>query len=65
MINQAGADLLGKTVDGVIGASIHDLFDPESAQRIAERDDEILAGGKTATYELVTTTKAGRRADLS
>ena len=59
MINQAGADLLGKTVAEVVGASIHDLFDPDTAQRLLERDDEILAGGKTVTYELETTTKAG------
>ena len=59
MINQAGADLLGKTVEEIIGASDDDLFAPESARRILERDDEILAGGKTATYELLATTKAG------
>jgi PAS domain S-box-containing protein len=59
MINQAGAELLGKTVSEVVGASIHDLFDADTAQRLLERDDEILAGGKTVTYELETTTKAG------
>jgi two-component system sensor histidine kinase/response regulator len=59
MINQAGADLLGKTVAEVVGASTTELFDPDTAQRLAARDDEILAGGQTVTYELETTTRAG------
>jgi len=59
MINQAGAELLGKTVAEVIGASVQELLTPESARLIVERDNEILAGGKTSTYELPTTTKAG------
>ena len=37
---------------------------PESARRITERDDEIIAGGTTITYELPATTKAGVDADL-
>ena len=59
MINQAGAAFLGKTVDDVIGLSVQDLFAAESARRILERDDEILAKGTTETYELTTTTKTG------
>jgi two-component system, sensor histidine kinase and response regulator len=59
MMNQGGADLLGKTVAEVIGASVHDLFAPETAWRILELDNEILAGGKTTTCELLATTKAG------
>jgi PAS domain S-box-containing protein len=59
MINQAGADLLGKTVAEVVGASTTELFDADTAQRLATRDDEVLAGGQTLTYELETTTKAG------
>ena len=40
MMNQGGADLLGKTVEEIIGASVHDVFAPESAQRIVVRDNE-------------------------
>jgi two-component system, sensor histidine kinase and response regulator len=59
MINRGGADQVGKSPEEVIGASVHDLFAPESAQRIVKRDDEILTSGKTVTYELLVTTKAG------
>jgi two-component system sensor histidine kinase/response regulator len=59
MMNQGGADQLGTTVQDLIGASVHDVFAPESAQRIVARDNEILASDKTVTYELVATTKAG------
>jgi two-component system sensor histidine kinase/response regulator len=59
MMNQGGADLLGKTVDEVVGASIYDLYDAQTAQRILESDNEILAGGKTSTHELLAATKAG------
>jgi PAS domain S-box-containing protein len=59
MINQAGADLLGKPLEEIIGASVYDVLDAESAQRIVEQNDRVVAGGKTATYELQNTTRAG------
>jgi PAS domain S-box-containing protein len=59
MINQAGADLLGKTVGEVVGASVADLFDPDTAQRLSMLDDEILTGGRSVTSELEMTTRAG------
>jgi len=59
MVNQAAADLVGKTVGEIVGASVHDLFVSESALRIIEQDDEILASGKTGTYELPVSTRAG------
>jgi two-component system sensor histidine kinase/response regulator len=59
MINQAGADLLGKTVEAIIGTTAHDVFAPETARRILDRDAEILASGEMTTYELKATTKAG------
>lgn len=59
MMNRGGADQVGKTVEEVIGASVHDLFVPESAEQILSRDNEILATGRTTTYELRVTTKAG------
>jgi PAS domain S-box-containing protein len=59
MVNQSGADLLGKTVAEVVGASVHDLFDPETTRRIIDIDAESLAKDKATTSELVATTKAG------
>lgn len=61
MINQAGAELFHKSEAEIIGTSIHDVFTPESARRICARDDEILAGGETASYELQATTRAGEK----
>jgi two-component system, sensor histidine kinase and response regulator len=59
MMNQAGADLIGMTVEEVIGASIHDIFVPETARLILERDNEIVGRGVTETYELRAVTKTG------
>ncbi len=59
MINPAGAAMLGSTVDEVIGAAVDELVTPDSARRIIALDDEILAGGTTATGELVITTTDG------
>jgi PAS domain S-box-containing protein len=59
MINRAGAAFLGTTVESIIGTSNDDLVDADSARRIREADNEILASGRTATYELVATNKSG------
>jgi len=59
MVNQGSAQLLGKTVAEVVGATIYDLYEPETARRISEFDDQILAGGKAATYELPAAIKGG------
>jgi two-component system, sensor histidine kinase and response regulator len=60
MMNQGGAAQVGRTVEEIIGANVYDVFAPESAERIVARDKEILASGKTVTYELQATTTAGQ-----
>lgn len=52
MINPAGAALLGRKPSEIIGQTVDDLLDPESARKIKERDDEVLSNGKTITFEL-------------
>jgi PAS domain S-box-containing protein len=59
MMNQAGADAIGRTVDEIIGASNDDLIEVDSAGRIREQDNEIIATGKTLTFEFSSTNKAG------
>jgi PAS domain S-box-containing protein len=59
MINLAGAALIGKPVDEIIGFSNEDLIEADSARRIREQDNQILATGQTITYELMSTNKAG------
>ena len=51
MINPAGAGFVGKSVEEVIGKNDADLFTPEDARHIMEKDREIMASGETQTYE--------------
>ncbi len=59
MVNQGSATLIGKTVEEMVGATIFELYEPDTAERILAFDNEILAGGKTTTHELVAATKGG------
>jgi len=58
MINSAGARFLGKTVEEVIGRDDTQLFTPDDARDIMERDRQVLASGGTHTLE-ETATAAG------
>ena len=51
MINSAGAQLLGRTVDEVIGKNDIDLFTPDSGREIMAADRKVVESGKTQTYE--------------
>ncbi|HEY9855348.1 MAG TPA: PAS domain S-box protein, partial [Stenomitos sp.] len=53
LINPAGAAITGRTVDEVVGRRDGDLYDPETARRIAEIDARILMTGERETYEIV------------
>ena len=59
MMNQAGADAIGRTIDEIVGASNDALIEEGSAGRIREQDNEIIATGKTLTFEFSSTNKAG------
>ena len=51
MINSAGASLVGKSVEEVLGKDDTELFTPETARPIMESDRRILATGETLTEE--------------
>jgi PAS domain S-box-containing protein len=51
MINSAGAQLLGRTVDQVIGKDDAELFTPENGREIMAADRKVVESGKTQTYE--------------
>lgn len=51
MINQAGAEVLGKSVEEVIGKDDTELFAAEGVREVMEEDREILAAGATRTTE--------------
>ena len=65
MMNTAGARLLGKSVDEVIGKNDAELFTPETARQISEVDDEIAAAGATRTFEGVATSAGVTRTYLT
>jgi PAS domain S-box-containing protein len=51
MINTAGARLLGKTVEEVVGRDDFALFALEAARAVAEHDRQVIAGGELQTFE--------------
>ena len=65
MMNTAGARLLGKPVDEVIGKNDAELFTPETARQISKVDDEIVAAGATRTFEGVATSAGVTRTYLT
>ncbi len=51
MINSAGAQLLGRGVEEVIGKDDTELFTPETGREIMAADRKVVESGKTQTYE--------------
>jgi PAS domain S-box-containing protein len=65
MINTAGARFLGQSVAEVLGKDDRELFSPDTAATIMERDRLIMAKGETQTYEDVATAAGVTRIFLS
>lgn len=65
MINTAGAQLLGKAVDEVIGKRDTELVSPETAQAIMKGDRNVLLSGAIETYEDVGAANGITRTFLS
>jgi two-component system, cell cycle sensor histidine kinase and response regulator CckA len=51
MINTAGAALLGKTVDEVVGQDDFALFAPDAARGVVEHDRQVIGAGALQTFE--------------
>jgi len=51
MMNTAGARMIGKSVEEVIGRDDTNLFAPDFVRQIIEADREIIAGGASRTNE--------------
>jgi two-component system, cell cycle sensor histidine kinase and response regulator CckA len=51
MINSAGASLLGRTVEEVIGKDDTKLFTSETSREIIAADRKVVESGRTQTYE--------------
>ena len=50
LTNPGAEQFMGKRKDEILGCDDHDIF-PENAEQIIINDQEIVAGGKTKTYE--------------
>jgi two-component system, sensor histidine kinase and response regulator len=59
MINQAGAVAIGLNVAEIIGALNEELIEADSARRIREQDNAIIASGQTTTTEFISANKSG------
>ena len=51
MINPAGAAMLGRDVEAVLGKDDAELFEPGDAERVRREDREVLAAGRTLEFE--------------
>ena len=54
MINSAGAKLVDKSVEEIIGKDDRALFSPETAETIIKDDMEVIETGQTKTYDEFT-----------
>jgi PAS domain S-box-containing protein len=65
MINSAGAQLFGLTVEEVIGRGDHDLFPPEFADEMVGHDRAVLESGEARTIEETATMRGVTRTFLT
>ncbi len=61
LTNPAGARCLGRPVEEILGEDDAALFSAETARRIREADQQILARGETRTYECAGTVQGVTR----
>ncbi|AFZ07700.1 multi-sensor signal transduction histidine kinase [Oscillatoria nigro-viridis PCC 7112] len=65
MLNAAGARIIGKSVDDIIGRDDSELFPPEIAANIRKTDRPIMAAGTTEAIEEELPVKGNLRIFLS
>ncbi|NQE36926.1 PAS domain-containing sensor histidine kinase [Microcoleus asticus] len=65
MLNAAGASIIGKSVDDIIGRDDSELFSAEIAGNIRKTDRPIMAAGKTQAIEEELPVKGNLRTFLS
>ena len=61
MVNRAGAKIVGKEIQEVLGKDDTELFEPETARAIMGDDREILRTGGTRAFEQGIVTAQGAR----
>lgn len=65
LINNAGAQALGRPISEILGRDDTAFFPPETAQAIMQKDREILASGTSQTYEQRTMANRESRVHLA
>lgn len=65
MINPAGAQFLGKSVEEVLGKNDEELFTPEGVLAITDHDQRVIATGKLETREHIATAAGVTRTYLT
>lgn len=63
-INQQGADLLGYSVDELIGRPYSDLVAPEEKQRVNDNFNRLAKDGTTPFFERIMVRKDGSRCSM-
>ncbi|MGE5452884.1 MAG: PAS domain S-box protein [Acidobacteriota bacterium] len=61
MANRATTEILGCTQDAIIGHDDTEVFPPETARIVMDRDQAIMKGGVTQTTEEYLTTRDGKQ----
>jgi two-component system CheB/CheR fusion protein len=59
MLNRAGAAIVGRTMDQVLGRDDRDIFDPATAERIMAADRQIMLTGVSSQIEHEYTPRSG------
>jgi PAS domain S-box-containing protein len=65
LINEAGAQALGRTVEEVVGRDDTELMTPEAAADIMARDREVMESGETVVAEERVVTEEGSQVFLA
>jgi PAS domain S-box-containing protein len=59
MMNSAGAAMVGLPIEAIVGATNHELIEAKAARTIQQRDEEVIATGRTIAFEYESSNRAG------
>ncbi|HEU4389607.1 MAG TPA: PAS domain S-box protein, partial [Blastocatellia bacterium] len=61
LINSAGAEVIGKAVDQIVGRDDRELFPPRVAARLIANDRQVMSGSEQARFEAILHFNGGSR----
>ena len=65
MINSAGSNFIGKSMEEILGKDDTELFSPDTSRQIVEQDRRIITSGEIQTIEEIATSNGNTRTFLS